>query len=98
MVRDGRVIVAWPGGEIRAYDSLTGDVLWTRDGNPVANAPALTSDGLLVIERGTLVLLDSMTGSELNRRDVPDIELREGIPTAQGLVLVTASDKVMMMR
>ena len=98
VVQDERVIVAWPSGEIHAYDSVTGEVLWTRDGNPIAGAPVLTSDGLLVIEPGGVAVLDEVTGNELSRRDFSEIELREGPPTAQGLVLVTASDAVVLMR
>ena len=98
VVRDDRVIVAWPGGEIRAYDAVNGDVLWTREGDPIAGSPVLTADGLLVVERGALVVLDPMSGSELRRRDFPELELREGTPTAQGLVLVSSDDDVVMLR
>ena len=93
-----QVVLACGDGTMRARDLLSGDLLWERSGAPIVGSPVLTASGLLIAERGALVLLDPESGAELDRRSLDEIELREFIVTASGIYLLTLSDSLVALR
>ncbi|MPZ99959.1 MAG: PQQ-binding-like beta-propeller repeat protein [Dehalococcoidia bacterium] len=95
-VDDGRLIVAGEG-ELRSFDVTSGDLHWQRRVEGILGPPVLTPLGLLVPQRGELVLYDPATGETLASRDL-DGEASEVVVVDGGVVLVGNSGEVSVLR
>lgn len=72
VIRDGRLYVAEPSGEVLALDPLTGKELWSVDLNVSISGGPGVGDGLLAVgtPEAELIALNAEDGSERWRRQV----------------------------
>ena len=94
-----RLFLATADGEVRSYGQRSGELLWQRTGDaPVISAPLLTASGLLIVEHGSLVLLDAATGDELRRSAVAGLRPRDVTVTARRMFVVTERNELVAIR
>ncbi len=93
-----QVILSCEGGRVFAASLEDGRILWERERDPLADAPALISDGLLLIEESAFVVLDPATGEEIDRRDLDGVSISQALVTSEGVYLVTADGELRALR
>jgi outer membrane protein assembly factor BamB len=84
----GRLYLANPDGDLRAYDRATGDLAWTAELPPIVAAPILTADGLLIVHPDRIATYNPATGDLLQERPIEGARLAGVVPTAAGLFIV----------
>ena len=98
VLQRGQVIVACENGRVLAVSLETGQFLWEREGTPLVDAPVLTEDGLFLLEENALVVIDSKSGNEIERRVFDDAALAQMLVTSGGVYLLTADDEIRALR
>lgn len=86
---NGVLYAADRGGELRAFESTTGNLLWTAPG-PVTAPVTLTASGLLVPTARGLLLLDPATGAVSAERPLPE-PVRYTVVTEDSLYAISES-------
>lgn len=81
-----------------AYQRSNGDTIWEREVESLAAAPVRTEDGLLLIARHALFVLDPEDGRELAYRALEDLTVRWAIPMSHGTYIVTEDGDVLVLR
>ena len=85
-------------GDVTALDRATGARLWRQPVGPVAAAPTLAGDGLLVVEPGALRLLDVVTGEPLAERAFAGTTLVGATVTRGGTYVATGDGGLFALR
>ena len=92
------VFTASRDGSVAAYLRETGELRWARTVGAIVGAPVLTAKGLLLAQRGALLLLDPQDGRELFRRSLPSIDVAGMTVTEHGVYLTTESGGLRSLR
>jgi outer membrane protein assembly factor BamB len=98
VVLSDRIIIAGAGGGVRAYSRATGETLWAAEFGPLSGAPVGAADGIVLVQDGRLLLVDSQDGGELARMDLPVDGARGVIVTTHGTYVTTESGGVLAIR
>lgn len=93
-----QVILSCEGGRVFAASLEDGRTLWEREADPLVDAPALISDGLLLIEESAFVVLDPATGEEIDRRALEGVSISRALVTSGGVYIVTADGELRALR
>ena len=92
------MVLACADGRVAAASLDDGSTLWEREGPPLVDAPALISEGLLLIEKSALVVVDPDTGEELDRRSFGGVSLSQVLVTSGGVYLATVGGELQALR
>ena len=98
VLQPAQVVFACEDGRVLAASLEDGVSLWEREGAPLVDAPALTAQGLLLIEGSALVVLDPGTGEEIDRRVMDGVSLSQVLVTSGAVYIVTADGELRALR
>ncbi|MDP6606019.1 MAG: PQQ-binding-like beta-propeller repeat protein [Dehalococcoidia bacterium] len=98
VVLPDQLIVGGLDGDVRAYSRDSGATLWSREVGPLSGQPLQTAGGLLILQDGALVLLDSSDGSELARHEYPAGGVLSAIVTDHGTYVAGAGGALSALR
>ncbi|MDJ0806765.1 MAG: outer membrane protein assembly factor BamB [Gammaproteobacteria bacterium] len=93
IVRDGKLYIADPDGDVAAVDAMNGEVIWEKDlDTELTGGPGLVGDQLLLgTGEAELLALDAQSGEERWRRRVSSEVL--SVPGGEsGIVVVRTTD------
>lgn len=98
VVQPAQVVLACADGHVRAASIEDGSIRWERDMQPLVDDPTLIAEGLLLIERSALVVVDPDTGQELDRRALEGVSLSQVLVTSGGVYLATVGGELHALR
>jgi len=90
------LVVGEGGGDLAAYDPITGDQIWCDDeAGSITSAPAVDSDTVYITNGGDVVALNQLTGMPLWRFTPADFSPVTNTPAVfEGVVYVTGGNSV----
>ena len=98
VLQPAQVVLACADGRVAAASLDDGSTLWEREGPPLVDAPSLISEGLLLIEKSALVVVDPDTGEELDRRSLGGVSLSQVLVTSGGVYIATVGGELQALR
>ena len=97
VLQPAQLVIACADGRVTAA-SLDGNIRWERQLPPLVDDPTLVAQGLLLIERSALVVVDPATGEEIDRRDLDGVSISQTLVTSGGVYIVTADGELSALR
>lgn len=98
VLQSAQVVLACADGRVAAASIEDGNNRWEREGPPLVDAPALISEGLLLIEKSAFVVVDPDTGEELDRRTVEGVSLSQVLVTRDSVYIATVGGELRALR
>lgn len=90
------IMIASPDGGVTALARADGKPAWTAKTSPLRAAPIITSDGVLLVEEGRLLLLDLATGQQRGERSIGG--LRGATPSEAATFITTDAGDLIALR
>ena len=98
-VAPDRLLVTGAAGDLRAISRADGTPLWQVRTDPIAAAPTLAADGLLVVHPHSLALYDPADGRLIVDRTLPgEAELDSAIVTSHGTYALAKDGQLFALR
>ncbi|MYA20266.1 MAG: PQQ-binding-like beta-propeller repeat protein [Chloroflexi bacterium] len=93
-----QVVAACANGRVLALATDDGRTLWELSGPRLVDDPTLIAQGLLLVEKSALVVVDPRTGDERDRRALEGVTLSQVLVTSGGVYITTVGGELRALR